>query len=409
MRVMSNAFFDQAEIVQLDRRDHGPLELVFLDGVLDREGQRGDEAIGHIAEWNRRFRNGLLRKADNLEWVQGMLPALRGRSNPNIFLVPRIKGYTELHSMLASIVPEGILRRHGIWKRNAFFSLIPFLHGFCEELDKPELFERISWKESNARKVEAARAYASGACRAFEEYIWTKLARHHRWHYEFFDPTSPLRLLAGDVRFWMNRLYRLAVEWSEDFEEVSGEGENWESIEALTHKLRENLPQEQWSNFLGRRPLMGGSLWNPDDPEDCEAVVEEMLNGAGIMESLQAVLEVLHTHPVHEDFSDRYSWIKEDFERSFYRKRAKVKVTLLETVDDLPVWSAKEPVGYGDILFRDLLSFFDRRDQHIFIAVRQGKTVSEIATELGHKGHAAVSRRLAEIKRKLRRLLERDR
>jgi hypothetical protein len=29
MRVMSNAFFAQAEIVQSDRWDHGPLELVF--------------------------------------------------------------------------------------------------------------------------------------------------------------------------------------------------------------------------------------------------------------------------------------------------------------------------------------------------------------------------------------------
>lgn len=405
MRVVSNAFLDQAEVVQLDRWDHGPLELVFLDGFLDRS-KRYAERFFYISDWNRQYRSGLLRDADTLEWVQRIVPALRRRPNPNIFLVPRINGYSELHAMLASVVPEDILRRHGIEKVKANFWLVPVLHRFCKDLDKPQALERMPFREYEARKRDAAGVYAPAACRAFEEYIWTKLVRDHRCRYEFFEPRSPLRLLAGDIPFWMNRLYRVAVEQSEGFKEVSEEGEKWQSIEALTRKLRKCIPKEQWSNFLVRRPLMGGWLWDPDDPEECEAVVEEMLDGGGVMDSLHEILEVLHTHRTHEDFSDRYSWIKEDFERSFYRKRAKVRVTLLETVDESPVWSAKEPAGYAELLFRDLLSFLDRRDQHIIIAVRQGKTVSEIACGLGHKGHAVVSRRLQAIKAKVRKLLE---
>jgi len=151
---------------------------------------------------------------------------------------------------------------------------------------------------------------------------------------------------------------------------------------------------------------MGGTLWDPNDEGECEDVIEEMLSGGEVMESLDPVLDVLQSHRTHEDFSDRYSWIKEDFERSFHRKRNKVRVTLLETIDNLPAWSAEEPSANGEVLFRDFLSFFDRRDRHLIVAVRQGKTLTEIASEVGHKGHAAISRRLAVVKNKLRALMQ---
>ena len=79
-------------------------------------------------------------------------------------------------------------------------------------------------------------------------------------------------------------------------------------------------------------------------------------------------------------------------------------MTLLETVDDVPAWSAGEPDGFADVLFRDLLAFFDRRDRHLLVALRHGKTTSEIARESGHKGHAAVARRVAAVRAKVRKL-----
>jgi hypothetical protein len=52
--------------------------------------------------------------------------------------------------------------------------------------------------------------------------------------------------------------------------------------------------------------------------------LDDAIAGAGVMESIDPVLELLCTHRTHEDFSSRLSWIKEDFERSFYSKRAQV-------------------------------------------------------------------------------------
>ena len=114
----------------------------------------------------------------------------------------------------------------------------------------------------------------------------------------------------------------------------------------------------------------------------------------------------MRSHRAHEDFSDRYSWIKEDFERSFHSKRSKLKVQIVETVDDFPVWESAGCDGYADVLFRDVLAALDVNERTLFLAIRSGKTVCEISTEYGLRGHAAISRRIAKLKEKLQRLLQ---
>jgi hypothetical protein len=77
------------------------------------------------------------------------------------------------------------------------------------------------------------------------------------------------------------------------------------------------------------------------------------------------------------------SWIKEDFERSFYSKRAKLQVELVETVDAVPVWATNECEGYGRVLFRDLLAALNIKERKLPLAVRTGETVSDIAAAEG--------------------------
>src|SRR6185436_15978799 len=113
----------------------------------------------------------------------------------------------------------------------------------------------------------------------------------------------------------------------------------------------------------------------------------------------------LHRHHAHEDFSSRYSWVKEDFERSFYSKRSKLKVELIETVDDAPVWNSAEPDGYERVLFRDILAALNVRERRLLLALRMGKTSTEIARGQGLTGHAAISRRIKGLKAKIAKLL----
>jgi len=380
MRVISNAFMSQAEIVQVDRWDHGPLELLFLDMARVTKERFPVELTLAFVEWNRSFRGGFARPAKSLDTLEKFIPGLPKLTNPNVFIAPTVDGFSELHAMLASVVPERILKKHGIEKIRSTLWLWPVL----------------------GDDVRSS-AYAAAAENAFQEFIWQKLARRKRLKKLHFADNSPLRLLAGDTRFWMNRLYRVAVDRSDWFEETHND--EWDSLEKIEDAVRRDMAPEDQDKFLVRRPLMGGELWDPDDPEECDDVVEEMLDGGGVMESLHPVIDALHSHRTHEDFSCQYSWVKEDFERSFYSKRSKVKVSLVETVDDLPAWEATEPDGYGDVLFRDLMCFVNPKDRHIVLALRQGKTVTEIARDKGLNGHAAISRRVKQIRAQIREVL----
>ena len=119
MSMFPVSMLHQAEIVQLDRWDHGPLELVFPDEAVCVPSH---EMAGFAFAWNMGARGGFARPEDDLDAVQAVVPALRRpRPNPNVYLVPRVGGYTELHAMLASVVPDEILTRHGILKLDANF------------------------------------------------------------------------------------------------------------------------------------------------------------------------------------------------------------------------------------------------------------------------------------------------
>jgi hypothetical protein len=157
--------------------------------------------------------------------------------------------------------------------------------------------------------------------------------------------------------------------------------------------------------FEVRRPLRGGVIWDEENHDEREAVLDHAITGIGVMESIEPVVDLLQTHRTHEDFSSSVSWIKEDFERSFYSKRAKLKVELVETLDDSPVWAMDECDGYGQVLFRDLLAALNLKERKLLLAVRQGKTPCEIASTQGLRGHAAISRRVKRLKAKLAALL----
>lgn len=386
MHAISNAFFSQAEIVQTDRWAKGPLELVF---VPIEWGRRGDESVAklHLAlhDWNQSYASGRLRPADAFDAVTKRVPGIQHRQNPNIILAPTtLTGVNALHTMLASLLPDSVLQQEHLKRERANMGLV--LWG-CHDRTA-----------SYARTIEDA----------FAKLIWSKIAPKRRFNPEFFSARSPLRLLAGDTRFWMNRIYRLALDRRENwFSPTSSNDENWKPMEQLQREFDQAMiGDEERSGFLLRRPLMGGTIWLETDAEERDAVLEDTLTGAGVMQSLEPVIELLQKQRAHDDFSDRASWIKEDFERSFYSKRAKLKVELVETLDEAPVWSTDDCDGYGEVLFRDLVAALDTKDRRLLLALRMGRTVTEIAAEDGLRGHASISRRVAALKKKVALLLQ---
>jgi hypothetical protein len=377
MRSISNAFFHQAEVTQVDRWDHGPLELAFLSEPATNHL----EWTAHVHDWNATQRAGFVRSGRSMEGLKPFVPYLEERRNPNMILVPTYDGSSELDVMLAGLLPDDVLVRAGLERRRAMMGLMYVHHDLPAD-------------------------YGARARAAFAQYIWTRLCPLARLSEGAFSARSPLRLLAGDTPYWAHRLYRLALARRDDFfEPTTHEDETWKPLEELRSKILADLPEDERHLFEVKRPLMGGDVWDEFDADEREDVIQCAIDGDGVLESLEPVVELLHRHRTHDDFSAAHSWIKEDFERSFYSKRAKVKVDLVETIDDAPAYTLEPNEPYESVLFRDVIAVLDQKERRLVVALRSGKNASTIAREAGLRGHASVSRRIAALKAKVARLL----
>jgi hypothetical protein len=396
MRAISNAMLWQMEVVQRNRWALGPLELVFVREPL-RCHPAAQELVPPVSEgeklsalqfdamvyqWNQSASGGWVRAEDVVDYLTAIHPGLNQRENPNLIFVPqRADGLTQLHVMLASLLTDGALARLKMKRQPANIGL--------------NLVGIRQLPHSCGERIE----------HEFSRLIWKKMSPAARLNASFFSPSSSLRLLAGDTGYWMHRLYRIAMERREMMFEPVKDDESWKPLVDLHSAVMATIPESERDWYEVRRPLYGGDVWNENDRVERRELLNEAINGIGVMDSLAPVVELLHARRAHEDFSERYSWIKEDFERQFYSKRAALKVELIETLDDAPVWSSTDNEGYGHALFRDVMAWLDRKERKLFLALRMGKTASEIAKAGGLSSHASISRRIARLKQKLNRIL----
>lgn len=66
----------------------------------------------------------------------------------------------------------------------------------------------------------------------------------------------------------------------------------------------------------------------------------------------------MRSHRVHDDFSDRWSHAKEDFDRTLNHKRSKVTVTFVELDDTTPVHGPETEV-IGQLACSDFLTLLN--------------------------------------------------
>jgi len=62
---------------------------------------------------------------------------------------------------------------------------------------------------------------------------------------------------------------------------------------------------------------------------------------------LRGILDAVRSNRVEDDFSERWSFAREDFERKLYHKRSKVKVRFVELTDTIPVQGPETEVEDG--------------------------------------------------------------
>ena len=134
----------------------------------------------------------------------------------------------------------------------------------------------------------------------------------------------------------------------------------------------------------------------PRPPRPCGGTVEE----ADADGQLRGILEAVRSNRVEDDFSEHWSYAREDFERKLYRKRSKVKIRFVELTDTIPVQGPETEVE-ANLVFADFLALLDRKERQVVVLLQSGVTkVGDVASILGYKNHSPVSKRLARIRKK---------
>lgn len=211
-----------------------------------------------------------------------------------------------------------------------------------------------------------------------------------------FSKNDPIKLLAHNLDFWLPYAYKVAENRLSEYERTDFESE--EQRRLCLERLAE-MPEDVELN----RPRKGGAVWIGEGDAWC--ATEEMVELADAGGRLRQLVDSVKSNRVVDDFSSKWSYAREDFERKLYHKRAKVKVSFVELPDTIPVHGPESEV-HEKLLWEDFLALLDQRERAIVICLRSGVTrVGDISKLMGYSTHSPVSKALARIRRKATRML----
>lgn len=202
-----------------------------------------------------------------------------------------------------------------------------------------------------------------------------------------FSNDDPIRLLAHNLDFWIPPVTEVMEAEMRSWPEVDNEVEP------------QPVPLDDGSVLDGAtavNPRVGGDIWTGEDA--AAEIVRNTVEAADHTGQLRAVLDAVRSHRVEDDFSDHWTFAREDFERRLYRKRAKVKVRFVELNDTIPVQGPETEI-VDRIVFSDFLTLLNPQEREVVVLLRSGTTkLTEIADIMGYRNHSPISKRLKRIR-----------
>jgi hypothetical protein len=330
-----------------------------------------------VAEWNCLWEAAQLRHEVFGDSLPSQLKWLTNHRGRNINLVPSEKRGSkyETYAPLYHLLPAKTLQRFGL----------PLIRkGLWPHWHHDYWISTFLPSDFNERLAQA-----------FAFHIWPYLGG--RSDMRSFASRDSIRLLAHNLDFWLPYVHQVAQEWREQFA-LPVPIESKAQRETL-QKLTAELP----ADVIAARPLTGGDVWC--GMQEAADATQRLVDVADDRGRLRAVLDAVRSNRVEDDFSPRWSYEREDFERRLYHKRAKVKVSFVEIDNTIPVHAPTSEV-HENLLWQDLFAIVSERERHVLVCLRSGMTkLGDIARELGYANHSPVSKALARIRRKANRLL----
>ena len=231
--------------------------------------------------------------------------------------------------------------------------------------------------------------------RAFAHHIWPLLIKNSP--VSAFSLRDPLVVLSHNLDFWLPYLYRVIEDRLRGFPRCDFETPD-QAVTLL--RLRCEVPEGVTVDL----PRKGGDIWAGE--ADAWKVAQELVEAADRHGRLRAVIDAVLSNRIQDDFSDCWSYDREDFERKFYHKRSKVKVAFVEIPDTVPVHGPDSECA-ENLLWEDFITLLDKKEHRIVVCLRKGITgVGEIGRELGYANHSPVSKALKKIRIKAQQYFE---
>ncbi len=335
-----------------------------------------DEDVA-IHKWNMSWESGQLRGELFKDDLPAQLKWLEKFDGVNLYLLPDTKPKYEAYIPLYHLLPQSTLEhfslplfKKGIWPIGFpnYWRLSVLTNGFDSQLSK-----------------------------AFAHHVWPLLIRGSRMR--AFSKDDPIVILSHNLDYWLPYAYQVAEDRLRSFPRV--DFESTEQDQKLI-SLRQEIPADVEVN----RPLMGGAIWAGE--EYAWEATKELVDVADRQGKLRAIIEAVRSNRIKDDFSDRWSYEREDFERKLYHKRSKTKVAFVQLDDTIPVHGPDSEYE-ENLLWEDFIALIDKKEQKIVVCLRNGITkVGEISKILGYANHSPVSKALKRIREKAKQYLELD-
>ncbi len=352
-------------------------EYVYVPTAEDC-GLLGDERYRYeifISDWNNTWEAGAWRPAvlhfkgpDQLRWV--------AERKADVRLVSRVAAHSyDAYAPLYHLLPRGTLER---------FGLPPLRRGIWPHMRQDHLLEHVLPADFDSRLEEA-----------ITYHLWPLLGA--RGAPTCFSSSDPIRMLSHNLDYWLPYSYIVAQTRMRGFRRTEIESDS-ERADYLAQK--DQMPP----GVTLQTPLRGGPLWMGE--YEAHEATHEMVEVADAHGDLRAIVDAVRSHRIKDDFSERWSFEREDFERKLYSKRSKAKVTFVELDETIPVHGPQSEV-HENLLWEDFISLLDVKERRIVVCLRNGATrLAEIAEALGYANHSPISKQLAKIRDKAKRLLE---
>lgn len=367
LRNMSAGFMFSGVVRPLEPTQPEYATIALEPGLGSEENSK---ALVAVCNWNLLWEAGQFRRRFfDLDELPEPMAAIADLGDVNITFVPRTRSRYFEYAPLLHLLPRRSLETFGL----------PVL--------RPGLWPFMA---DNAGIDDFLPAdFETRLSRAWAWTVWRHLESGSKMR--AFTRDDPIKLLAHNLDFWVPAVTATIQDRLREFPEVDKGKDPAELGIPVTLEDGSILP-----GAVTGQPRMGGPVWMGE--EDAGVAIEETVEHADATGRLRSIMDAVRSHRIEDDFSDHWSFAREDFERKLHGKRRKVKVAFVEVPDTTPVQGPESEV-IGNLVTNDFMAMLDARNQQIVVLLNSGVTSkTEIADILGYANHSAVSKRLGHIR-----------